>query len=141
MYRLIFIELTASLSTCIILTFITGAEVAQYCATNLPSFLKESRLYKEGKYIEALEEAYLGFDALLTTPEVIKELKVLAGVESDDEHEGLFSFYTSIISYDCIHCKTAAIKLHPKIVMSIPCAELFVYYYFLYILVRYILFL
>lgn len=64
-----------------------GAEVAQYCAANLPPFLKESRLYKEGKYIEALEEAYLGFDALLTTPEVIKELKVLAGVESDDEHE------------------------------------------------------
>lgn len=62
-----------------------GAEVAQYCATNLPQFIKDTTCYTEGKLSAALEEAYLGFDALLTTPLVVKELKILAGVESDEE--------------------------------------------------------
>lgn len=62
-----------------------GAEVAQYCATNLPQFIKETNHYKEGKLADALVEAYLGFDALLTLPSVVKELKVMAGVESDEE--------------------------------------------------------
>lgn len=62
-----------------------GAEVAQYCAANLPQYIKETKSYKEGKFSEALEEAFLGFDAILTTPKIVQELKVLAGVESDDE--------------------------------------------------------
>lgn len=62
-----------------------GAEVAQYCAANLPQYIKETKSYKEGRFNEALEEAFLGFDAILTTPKIVQELKVLAGVESDDE--------------------------------------------------------
>lgn len=65
--------------------YISGAEVAQYCAANLPQYIKETKSYKEGRFNEALEEAFLGFDAILTTPKIVQELKVLAGVESDDE--------------------------------------------------------
>ncbi|RWS29327.1 putative protein phosphatase 2C 11-like isoform X1 [Leptotrombidium deliense] len=65
-----------------------GAEVAIYSAKNLPQVLKQLPAYKEDRIAEALEEAFLKFDSSLTSAEVIKELKALAGnLEDDDEDE------------------------------------------------------
>ena len=67
--------------------FMLGPEVAAYAASNLPKFLKDLPSYKTGKLAQALEDAFLGFDEKLTRPEVIKELKELAGMPSDDNKE------------------------------------------------------
>jgi len=61
-----------------------GADVAQYTAAHLPDFIKSLPLYKEGKLGDALEEAFLGFDATLTQEDVIKELKTLALLNKGD---------------------------------------------------------
>lgn len=58
-----------------------GAEVAQYCARHLPNFLKNLEEYKAGDLKSALEQAFLEFDKLLIDPNVIEELKKLAGSE------------------------------------------------------------
>uniref|UniRef100_A0A915CE89 protein-serine/threonine phosphatase n=1 Tax=Parascaris univalens TaxID=6257 RepID=A0A915CE89_PARUN len=69
-----------------------GSEVARYTALHLPDFLKQKTSWKEGDYQKALDEAFLEFDELLRSEDVLKELKVLAGVagatrneNSDDE--------------------------------------------------------
>lgn len=59
-----------------------GAEVAKYTVEHLPDFIKNHPLYKEGKYEEALEKAFIDFDALLRTDAVIAELNKMA---FDDE--------------------------------------------------------
>lgn len=64
-----------------------GAEVAEYASKKLPDFVKGLPQYKEGNLKEALVEAFLGFDLELLKPEVIDELKQLAGVQSDDEEQ------------------------------------------------------
>lgn len=61
-----------------------GPEVAQYCAENLPNFLKNIREYKDGDITSALEKAFIEFDKLLIRPEVVKELRILAGIENDE---------------------------------------------------------
>lgn len=55
-----------------------GAEVAKYTVEHLPDFIKKHSLYKEGKYEEALESAFIDFDALLRTDEVMAELERLS---------------------------------------------------------------
>ncbi|XP_034251807.1 probable protein phosphatase CG10417 isoform X2 [Thrips palmi] len=69
-----------------------GHEVAAYCAENFPKFLKEVEEYKNGDFLEALKQAFLGFDNTLTKPEIISVLKMLAnnkeeGQSSDEEEE------------------------------------------------------
>ncbi|KAI1287634.1 putative protein phosphatase [Halotydeus destructor] len=66
-----------------------GAEVAQYTARELPNFIKNIEHYKIGAYESALEEAFLDFDKQLIEPQVIEDLKVLAGTveESDIEEQ------------------------------------------------------
>ncbi|KAK3092100.1 hypothetical protein FSP39_025155 [Pinctada imbricata] len=64
-----------------------GSEVAQYCSVHLPDFIKAHSLYKEGKLGEALEQAFLDFDQHLLEPTVLNELKVLAGVDEDEEED------------------------------------------------------
>ncbi|KAL3869304.1 hypothetical protein ACJMK2_041998 [Sinanodonta woodiana] len=64
-----------------------GAEVAQYCSLNLPSFIKDCQEYKDGHLEDALKKAFLEFDASLVKEEVIKELKVIAGVDDDGEED------------------------------------------------------
>lgn len=69
-----------------------GHEVAMYCAENFPKFLKEVEQYKNGDFLEALKQAFLGFDETLTKPEIISILKELAnskeeGESSDEEEE------------------------------------------------------
>ncbi|EDW72083.1 uncharacterized protein Dwil_GK10630 [Drosophila willistoni] len=56
-----------------------GAEVAQYCADKLPEFLKNLDDYKRGELVEALKNAFLGFDKTLLDPPVVTILKILAG--------------------------------------------------------------
>lgn len=56
-----------------------GAEVAKYCALKLPQFIKDLQAYKDGDFNKALEEAFLGFDASISTPEIIELLKGLSG--------------------------------------------------------------
>lgn len=56
-----------------------GHEVAAYCAEHLPDFLKTLDSYKQGDISKALEEAYLGFDHLLTKEDVVKTLHCIAG--------------------------------------------------------------
>ncbi|CAH2251119.1 probable protein phosphatase 2C 11 [Pararge aegeria] len=56
-----------------------GAEVATYCSQNLPNFIKNTEAYKGGDMIQALKDAFLGFDATIATKEVMDILKELAG--------------------------------------------------------------
>lgn len=71
-----------------------GHEVAAYCAEHLPKFIKELEAYKKGDVLEALKEAFLGFDSTLTKPEIISILKELAGNKEDGQSTGgLFVVY------------------------------------------------
>lgn len=56
-----------------------GPEIALYCSKLLPAFLKTTDAYKRGDFEQALKDAFLGFDSKLLGPDVIEELKVLAG--------------------------------------------------------------
>ncbi|XP_045785781.1 probable protein phosphatase 2C 11 [Maniola jurtina] len=56
-----------------------GAEVATYCSQNLPNFIKNTEAYKNGDMIQALKDAFLGFDATIASKEVMDILKELAG--------------------------------------------------------------
>lgn len=71
-----------------------GAEVAQYCSSQLPKFLKTLPSYKAKDFEQALKDAFLGFDATLLDEKVIEELKRLSdkingvdAVEDEDEEE------------------------------------------------------
>lgn len=52
-----------------------GAEVAKYTVAHLPDFIKNHKLYKEGKYEELLTQALIDFDAHLRTDKVMAELE------------------------------------------------------------------
>lgn len=69
-----------------------GHEVAAYCAEHLPKFLKDLDDYKKGDVIEALKQAFLGFDHTLTKPDVVAILKELAGNKSDGRYS-LYLYY------------------------------------------------
>lgn len=64
-----------------------GAEVAQYCSAKLPDYLKSTLEYKDGQLADALQQAFLGFDATLRDDKVIKELKALAGVDDEGDED------------------------------------------------------
>lgn len=64
-----------------------GAEVAQYAAENLPTFVK-NKLYKKGDYKKALIKAYLDFDDALLEPSVVDELTILRGAGDNEEELG-----------------------------------------------------
>lgn len=67
-----------------------GSEVAKYTVEHFPNFLKNHQLYKEGKYEEALRQAFIDFDALLRSEEVFHELSKLAadGSEKAESEKG-----------------------------------------------------
>ncbi|XP_013146183.1 PREDICTED: probable protein phosphatase CG10417 isoform X3 [Papilio polytes] len=79
-----------------------GAEVATYCSQNLPEYIKKTDAYKNGDLVNALTDAFLGFDATIVTKEVMDILKELAGEinppgtsdieESEDENEVLAKY-------------------------------------------------
>ncbi|XP_043272274.1 protein phosphatase 1G [Venturia canescens] len=62
-----------------------GHEVATYCAKELPNFIKNTEAYKSGNIKQALIDAFLGFDAELAKPEVIKVLKEIAGTSNNED--------------------------------------------------------
>lgn len=62
-----------------------GHEVAAYCADHLPNFLKTTEAYQQGDYEKALIDAYLGFDLLLTKPDIVKVLHTIAGSKKQKE--------------------------------------------------------
>lgn len=64
-----------------------GHEVATYCALHLPDFMKNTQAYKDGNIHQALEDVYLEFDHHLTKPEIIKQLKIIAGSGDKKEEE------------------------------------------------------
>lgn len=70
-----------------------GSEIAIYCSKYLPEVLKETENYKNGKFGEALVEAFLKIDSDLLKANVIKELKKIAkfvegnGDESEKSEE------------------------------------------------------
>lgn len=64
-----------------------GSEVAQYTAMHLPKLLKDKESWKSGEYAKAIEEAFLEFDDILRSDEVLEELKVMAGAASERHHE------------------------------------------------------
>lgn len=61
--------------------------MAQYCAKYLPQCIKETDQYKDGDLGSALTDAFLKFDSTLVEEDVIKELKLLAGVDENEEEE------------------------------------------------------
>lgn len=61
--------------------------MAQYCSKFLPDCIKDTEEYKEGQLGPALVDAFLKFDSTLVQDEIIKELKLLAGVDENDEEE------------------------------------------------------
>ena len=66
--------------------------MAQYCSKFLPDCIKETDQYKEGDLGPGLVDAFLKFDSTLVQEDVIKELKLLAGVdenEGGEEEEGI----------------------------------------------------
>lgn len=63
--------------------------MAQYTAQNFPSFIKALTSYKENNLSQALEDAFLQFDASLTEETVIHTLKELAGFTEQEREEGI----------------------------------------------------
>ena len=64
-----------------------GHEVAAYCALNLPTFIQNNEAFKRGDYSQALEEAFIAFDARMTERSVVEELKRLAGCGEAEEEK------------------------------------------------------
>ena len=64
--------------------------MAQYTAQHFPAFLKQLDAYKRGNVSQALEEAFLGFDATLKEESVIQVLKELAGVDCEGDGTSLY---------------------------------------------------
>lgn len=64
-----------------------GHEVATYCAKELPCFIKNTEAYKNGNIKQALIDAFLGFDAALTKPDIANILKEIAGTNNHDKEK------------------------------------------------------
>lgn len=65
-----------------------GHEVAAYTANKLPEFIKATDAYKkmDGSLMEeCLKNAFLAFDATLVKPDIVNNLKQIAGTKDDDE--------------------------------------------------------
>jgi len=109
-----------------------GAEVAQYCSVHLPDYIKTMPAYKTGNIAKSLEDAFLEFDGTLTKPEVIADLKQIAGVDSekdpeeDDEVDHLCEEATMPIEdvlakYKGTACTPAMSRLHGETKPLSPC--------------------
>jgi len=64
-----------------------GHEVAAWCSLKLPDYLKTNENFQKGNYKEALEEAFIAFDATLVDRAVVAELKKIAGTKEDEAEE------------------------------------------------------
>merc|ERR1712066_1213967 len=64
-----------------------GHEVAAWCSLKLPDYLKTNDNFQKGNYKEALEEAFIAFDATLVDRAVVEQLKKIAGTKEDEAEE------------------------------------------------------
>ena len=64
-----------------------GHEVAAWCSLKLPDYLKTNENFQKGNYKEALEEAFIAFDATLVDRSVVEQLKKIAGNKEDEAEE------------------------------------------------------
>lgn len=64
-----------------------GHEVAAWCSLKLPDYLKSNENFQKGNYKEALEEAFISFDATLVDRSVVEQLKKIAGSKEDEAEE------------------------------------------------------
>ncbi|XP_068629424.1 protein phosphatase 1G isoform X2 [Battus philenor] len=100
-----------------------GAEVATYCSQNLPEYIRNTDAYKSGDLVNALTDAFLGFDATIATKEVMDILKELAGEinppgpsdneESEDENEVLAKYENKLSTLHRTRLGDTATPLSP----------------------------
>ncbi|CAH2073714.1 unnamed protein product, partial [Iphiclides podalirius] len=100
-----------------------GAEVATYCSQKLPDYIKETDAYKNGDFVNALTDAFLGFDATIATKEVMDILKELAGEinppgpsdneDSEDENEVLAKYENKLSTLHRARLGDTATPLSP----------------------------
>lgn len=62
-----------------------GHEVAQYTAKKFPQMLRETEMWSKNRIGQALEDAFLKFDESLIDPQVVEELKEIAGTSKKDD--------------------------------------------------------
>lgn len=65
--------------------YILGSDVSEYTAQHFPPFLKKTESWSKGQYGQALEDAFLAFDAHLRQPEAMQELRRLAGFNKKEK--------------------------------------------------------
>lgn len=87
-----------------------GHEVAVYTAQHLPQYLKNCEAYKKGDYTQALKDAFLEFDATLTTPEVVAVLKQIAN-NKDGEQQNSGSGNYIIAKWEYCKCNFCILHL------------------------------
>jgi hypothetical protein len=79
-----------------------GQEVAAYSAQHLPKYLKNCEAYKKGDYAQALKDAFLEFDAALTTPEVLAILKQIAKNKDGGQNSGSGNIQLQNKNIECV---------------------------------------
>lgn len=87
-----------------------GHEVAVYTAQHLPQYLKNCEAYKKDDYTQALKDAFLEFDATLTTPEVVAVLKQIAN-NKDGEQQNSGSGNYIIAKWEYCKCNFCILHL------------------------------
>lgn len=82
-----------------------GHEVSEYCAKNLPDYIKNTEAYKAGDIEKALVDGYLGFDATLLQEDVIEQLNRIAQ-DKPPEVRYVFSYNLyNILTHHYLLCR------------------------------------
>ena len=58
-----------------------GKEVALYCASKLGDIIKSTESYHKGDISQALRDAFMKCDEVITSPETIQEMKEMMNAE------------------------------------------------------------
>ena len=67
------------------MSFNTGREVAVYCASHLADIIKSTTAYSQGNIEQALRDAFMECDKLITEKEAIQEMKTYDEDEISEE--------------------------------------------------------
>ena len=62
-----------------------GKEVALYCASKLGDIIKSTESYRKGDVSQALKDAFMICDKVITNPETIQEMKEMMNAEISAE--------------------------------------------------------
>lgn len=76
---------TCLLSYKVTLSIDAGREVAVYCATHLADIIKSSEAYSQGDLKQAMKDAFMKCDRLVTEREAIEEMKTYDEDEMKEE--------------------------------------------------------